>query len=95
MSRNTITVQRIVGTVVAATIVSIFGGLTATTPAHALAVAPMAKCISGSGKPSQSVPLAEPSARLTRNDRFPDLVERRSGLRLGEEEDATGDFGQP
>ena len=26
---------------------------------------------------------------------LPDLVERLSGLRLGEEEDATGDFGQP
>jgi hypothetical protein len=56
MSRNTITVQRIVGTVVAATIVSIFGGLTATTPAHALAVAPMAKCIPGSGSPLNPCP---------------------------------------
>jgi hypothetical protein len=36
----------------------------------------------------------EPSARL-RQQTLPDLVERRSGLRLGEEEDATGDFGQP
>ena len=57
MSRKTITVHRIIGTIVAATIVSTtLGGLAPTTPAHALAVAPMAKCIPGSGNPLNPCP---------------------------------------
>jgi len=42
-----------------------------------------------------STPIGSSGAPFEVGPALPDLVERRSGLRLGEEEHATGDFGQP
>ena len=57
MSRKSLTVHRIAATVIAAAIVSTtLGGLTASGSAQALAQAPMAKCIPGSGNPLNPCP---------------------------------------